>query len=77
MLVAVGSLRNAARKLQVTIKDDRSVVREKMRRTPFSLMLDKIPGQQRKVPRKNWLRMGKEEASQYGRGRLELQVVGQ
>ena len=27
LLVAVGSLRNAARKLQVTIKDDRSVVR--------------------------------------------------
>ena len=51
LLVAVGSLRNAARKLQVTIKDDRSVVREKMRRTPFSLMLDKISGQQRKVPR--------------------------
>jgi hypothetical protein len=51
LLVAVGSLRNAARKLQVTIKDDRSVVRVKMRRTPFSLMLDKISGQQRKVPR--------------------------
>ena len=27
LLVAVGSLRNAARKLEVTIKDDRSVVR--------------------------------------------------
>jgi hypothetical protein len=48
-----------------------------MRRTPFSLMLDKIPGQQRKVPREMRLRMGKEEAEQYGRGRLELQVVGQ
>ena len=40
-------------------------------------MLDKISGQQRKVPRKMWLRMGKEEAGQYGRGRLELEVVGQ
>ena len=48
-----------------------------MRRTPFSLMLDKIPGQQRKVPRKNLLRMGKEEARSYERGRLDLQVVGQ
>jgi hypothetical protein len=41
-------------------------------------MLDKIPGQQlRKVPREMRLQMGEEEAEQYGRGRLELQVVGQ
>ena len=37
LLVAVGSLRNAARNLQVTIKDDRSVVRVEDAENTFCL----------------------------------------